>query len=173
MERYKEAVAPMEDPEHHLRKYFNDADLQAYLAQRQDKDGGVRHLSPKSLWNRYTNKDLPYVRNTSNTFWFRFVKKEILPSDSGVDFDDITRRVLAMAWLKSHITDLEKAKDAQLAKAKSACSAQTSVNVVGSLLGGGKYVQDAEGEGARDERRHRGGAGDRSDRELPHDIPPP
>lgn len=134
MERYKEAFSALDDSKHHLHKYFNDADSQAYLAQRQDKDGAVRHLSPKSLWNRYNNTDLPYIRNTLNTFWNRFVTKAMTPGDSGVDFDDIMRRVLAMAWLKNHITALQKAKDAQLAKAKSAASAETIVNVVGSLL---------------------------------------
>ena len=134
MERYKEAFSALDDASHHLHKYFTDADSQAYLAQRQDKDGAVRHLSPKTLWNRYNNTDLPYIRNTLNTFWFRFVTKAMTPGDSGVDFDDITRRVLAMAWLKNHITNLQKAKDAQLAKAKSAASAQTTFNVVGSLL---------------------------------------
>ena len=64
LEQYKAAVAAMEDPKHHLHKYFNDANSQAYLVQRQDPVGAVRHLSPKALYTRYNTKDLPYVRNT-------------------------------------------------------------------------------------------------------------
>lgn len=33
MERYKEAFSALDDSKHHLHKYFNDADSQAYLPQ--------------------------------------------------------------------------------------------------------------------------------------------
>ena len=111
MEQYNAAVAAMANPEHNLHKYFTDPEAQANLADRQGPEGGVRDLSPKTLWQRYTATDLPYIRNTLNCFWLRFVDADGKIIDSGVDLDDILRRILVMAWLKRRIASLVKSHD--------------------------------------------------------------
>lgn len=137
MEQYKAAVAAMVDPKHPLQKYFTDTEAHAYLANRQGPEGAVRDLSPRTLWQRYTKVDLPYIRNTLNCFWLRFVDADGKIIDSGVDLDVILRRILVMAWLKNRIATLEKSHDELIKKTNAKKATDPSLNsviVIGSLL---------------------------------------
>ena len=137
MEQYNAAVAAMANPEHNLHKYFTDPEAHIYLNDRKGVEGAVRDLSPKTLWQRYTKLDLPYIRNTLNCFWLRFVDADGKIIDSGVDLDVILRRILVMAWLKNRIASLVKSQDELIKKKIAQNDTDSSLNpviVIGSLL---------------------------------------
>ena len=108
-EQFTKALDAFSDAAHPIHSSFNDATAQKWLAESEGVEGVIRRRSASGCFIQY-QKNLTYMRNVLSPFWRRFVTDSTI-EESGLEIDDVKKKVLTMAWLKNRIdTSLTKEK---------------------------------------------------------------
>ena len=106
-EQFNTALDAFSNPAHPIHSSFNDAAAKKWLAESEGVEGVIRRRSASGSFIQCVHA---HMRNVLSPFWRRFVTDSTI-EESGLDIDDVKKKVLTMAWLKNRIdTSLTKEK---------------------------------------------------------------